>query len=338
MDAGHAEARKAMNRQRTVLDDILDRSNFSPVTRRQYEAMIGAWIEFAGPNPIGWTRLAAQRFYDEQLARGIKIKSANAYIECLRYVSHWYHSVHGGEDFAMVQLRSVPDQPKTRRALAPDEVGKLLATCEDELPISKRPIDRRDRTLLIVGLETGMRAKSLAGSMLENIHRRPYPHITVPVKGAGGMATFDVPLSDTAMLAIEDWRGWLAGRGLKEGPLFASFKPFIDPKGHRAYEPVGGVSSIRIYQIVTERAKIAKIAHVHPHLLRHTFITWRLMAGLTAPQIASITAHKLGSGSSLPGGNLGEIGTYMDTKMLGDTARQSTPPWFADHVRKMMEG
>lgn len=330
-----------MNRPHSILDGILERSNFSPRTRGQYESVIGDWIEFAGPHPSGWTRLKAQHFYDGALARGVKISTANNYISCLRYVSHWFAIQHGGEDFALIQIRDVSESRAPRRALTAQEVLALLATCDEELPISKRPIDRRDRTMLIVGLETGMRSMSLAGSLIENINtRQAYPFITVPVKGKGGRRMFDVPLSDTAMLALHDWLGWLRSQGVKDGPIFRGLRPLLDQKGHRAYAvATEGISQTRIYQTIRNRAEQAQIEHVHPHLLRHTFITWRVADGVPAPQIAAVTGHNLsGHHPSIPSSGMGELATYSDAKLLGGLAREFTPPWFAQHVRRLIDG
>jgi integrase len=331
-----------MNRPRNILDEILDRSNFSSVTKQHYGNVIGAWIEFAGPNPQGWTRLAAQRFYEAALSRGIKIKSANDYLDCLRYVSRWYHTQYGGEDFAIVQTMQAPHQRAHRRALQPEEVLALLQTCDGALPIAKRPIDRRDRTLLIVGVETGMRAKSLRGLDIDKIHRSgSYPYVNVPVKGPGGTGTFDVPLSDTALLAIDDLAGWMRSQGAKRGPLFRGFRPALSERGQRGYivaeEPIALIS---IHRILRVRSQAAGIAHAHPHLMRHTFITSRALAGLTPIQIASITGHHVEARRALGGEHEdpGRMAGYYDLKPIAETARQSTPPWLADHVRRFIGG
>jgi integrase len=325
-----------MNRQRSILDDILDRSNFSPTTRKQYERVIGDWLEFAGAHPKGWTRLQAQGFYAELLSRGVKLRTASTYMASLRYVSKWFSVQHGGEDFAIIQMQEAPVEKADRRALAQDEVEAMLATCEGKLPIGKRPVDRRDRTMLIVGLETGMRTMSLAGMQIENISTKPYPCVKVPIKGKGGKATFEVPLSDTAMLALRDWNGWLRTQGVKDGPVFAKLTRSIQPNGFIKHSPGSAISLVRIYQIIDERAEEAEIKHVHPHLLRNTFITWRLLAGLNAPQIASVTGHQLSSIAEF-GGEWKNMTPYFDLKAIGETARQATPPWFATHVRNLVE-
>jgi|SRR5215469_2073282 len=329
-----------MNRSPCVLDGILDRSNFSPVTRAQYERVIGEWLEFAGLDPRGWTRLRAQNFYDDCLSRGVKVGTANNYIACLRYVSHWFHVQHGGEDFALIQIRDIIEEGRSvRRALTQSDVIALLATCSGSLPIAKRPLDRRDRALLVLGLETGMRSMSLEGSHIENVRERPYPFITVPIKGRGGRKRFDVPLSDTAMSALDDWLGWLRAHDVKDGPVFRRLRPGIDRRGQRAYAVADGISQVMIYKIISRRAKEAGIAHVHPHLLRHTFITWRVASGLAAPFIAAITGHSLSTRhQDIPSNGLGEIATYFDLKAYAETARQSTPPWLAGHVHQMLEG
>jgi integrase len=323
---------KQLNRPRCILDDVLDRSDLSPTTRIQYEWVIGQWLKFAGTDPKGWTRLRAQLFYDQLVTSGIKTKTANGYLRSLRLVSHWFALQYGGEDFAVVQQRIAPNSPR-RRALSEDEVRALLLTCDGPMPLTERPYDRRDRALLVVGVETGMRRMSIAGMRIENIDERgDYPIALVPIKGRGGRATFEVPLSDTAMLALRDWIGWLRARGVSQGPVFRR----IDNRGRPKPDDVG-LSLAAINVLFEARAKRAGIEHVHPHLLRNTFITWRQMAGLNAPQIASITGHRTFK-NELGDRSWGGMSPYLDLKALGAVARQATPPWFAEMVSGLVGG
>lgn len=319
----HCEIIMTATKPHTELHDILKRGRFSPVTRKKYEAVLDLWIDFAGASPKGWTRIKAQAFYDDLCTR-MQVNSANVYIASLRYVSKWYATFHDkpGLDFARIQTAEPTDSEKrggVRHALTPDQATRLIRTCE---PLT--PLDRRDLALIVMGLETGMRRKSLGGAMLEKIHSdvNGYPTALVPIKGRRGDATFEVPLSDVTLQAIEPWCEWLRQHKVTKGPVFRRLLPGISQKGKRVYDvSPSGISDAMIAKIVADRARHAEIGHVHPHLLRHTFVTWREQAQLSDRQIASITGHK-GSVEGFSG-----ITAYIDVAVIGGTVRNSTPEW-----------
>lgn len=304
----------------TILDEILARSRFSPTTRSAYSGVIRKWVKFAGEDPNGWTRILAQAFYESMLTNGISSTSANVYIASLRYVSKWYATKMGRPelDFAVVQTRLVAENKEPRHALTPEAAIALLNTCSPDKPTL---IDLRDRTLLVIGLETGMRRMSLAGMRMENITRRDYPMIKVPIKGKGGTAVYPVPLSDTAMLVLDAWRAQLSPDSIRNGPVFPSYA------GNKMAGSNDGLSMQMIYKLIVDRAKSAGISHVHPHIIRHSFITWRQLAGLNAIQIASITGHKT------LGAEWANMVSYIDLASSANEARNSTPLWLADLVR-----
>jgi len=321
-----------------ILHDILERSGFSPKTREAYSRTIDRWIEFAGEDPKGWTRVAAQKFYDKCLASGVKVITANVYVSNLRYVSKWY-AVRMGDpnlDFAVVQTRADVHSQKTRHALLQPEVETLLRTCAAP-PLT--PLDHRDLVMMIIGLETGMRRKSLAGMDIEGLgthQRHHYPIAVVPIKGPGGVVKYPVPLSDLCVATIAHWRKWLTKNKHMKGAVFPRLDKRIGPKGDIVWTPRDGLSLPMINKIMTGRASAAGLDHMHPHLLRHTFISWREATGLSSVQIASITGHRPSKDEK--GQSWGAMGGYLDLELAGETARNSTPEWLAALVDKLLGG
>lgn len=316
----------------SILHQTLERSNLAPRTREKYGRVIDSWIAFAGSDPRGWTKLRAQEFYDSMLARGVSTRSANVYVASLRYVSKWCAAQHGIDDFAVVQTKATglsgaagyddDDTATPRHALEPETALRLLAMCTQG---PQTLIERRDWTLMIVGLETGMRRMSLEAMRFDRIKVAAYPSVFVPIKGAGGNATYHVPLSDTARAAIEGWRGELP-KWRRDGCVFMGFTKRMDPtNGRNVFTPGPKISASTIGKLISDRAAHARIEHVHPHLLRHTFITWRVAAGLSPVQVASITGHK-------PSAEWAGMTPYVDMAMIAADARNSTPPWLAKHV------
>jgi integrase len=315
----------------TVLHQILKRAGFSAVTKEKYRGVIDRWIAYAGADPKGWTRDKAQDWYDSLLDE-VTVQSANQYFASLRYVSRWY-ATRGNDpnlDFAIVQKQRGKKGGGRRSSpvLGEEEIATLLAKTMGDMA----PVDLRDFAMFVLALETGMRRMSLRGlnlQAIEYVAAKGYTVATVPIKGAGGEETFDVPLSDTALEAMKPWRAWLADkpRRVKEGPVFRHVS-----KNHLDAEPL---SLTGINDIVAARAMAANLRHVHPHMFRHTFITSRTIAGLTPLEISTITGHKPGAitvdGVKI---KLGAMGTYMHAQ--ANKARNSTPAWLADLVNQLV--
>ncbi len=291
----------------TRLHEILDRGRFSETTRKRYRNVIDQWIAYAGAHPSGWTRIAMDGFRNQLVRRGLGDTSIETYMASLRHVSKWYCAEQNIPDFSLIQpVQLTNRETERRRALTLVQTARLLSTCTDSLR------DHRDLVLLIVGLETGMRKKSLAGTRFDKIgtsqgKHSTYPSIKVPVKGRGGNKTWKVPLSDLALRAIAGWRPKVRG----DGPIF---RALTQRDGQRVVGPKG-LSEAAIYSIVVERAKLVGL-DCYPHILRHTFTTWR--QDQHPRVVASVTGHKLP--------NIGELATYMDPEIAGEIGRQTTPP------------
>ncbi len=320
----------------SILHQILERSNHSPVTRDKYRRIIDRWITFAGQHPQFWTVQNAQAFYDKLLEDGVSIRSANVTIASLAYVSRWYARQYNATDFCVVQTKAAAkrkhgfgrassdddeDKGRTaRRALDEAEARKLLGACSSTTILGKR-----DWTMLVLGLETGMRRKSLEGCRFSNLKVGRYPSITVPIKGAGGDVTYQVPLSDTAFTVLQKWRA-----EHNHDAVFPAFRRTLVGQGLQ-FAPVGPLSSSAIAKTIVGLGRSVDL-HVHAHILRHTFVTWRELAGLNAIQIASITGHQ-----ALPA-EYRNMDAYIDMAAIAEAARNATPRWLAEYVSQHLRG
>ncbi len=319
-----------------VLHQILDRSGFSPVTKDKYRLVIDRWIDFAGSDPKTWTRDKAQEFYDQLLDSGVSIQSANTYMASLRYVSRWYATKSGAVDFAVVQKqrgrKNTPSKSDNEESiLEENEAISLLATCEEQTLV-----DARDLAMITIMLETGMRRMSVRGLDFEGVsNRKGYPTVKVPIKGAGGEETFTVPLSDIAYAALSSWMEMLSRNEIKSGAVFRRLSPRVDAR--KPFEIGHVVSLTGINEILGSRTLAAGTRHVNPHMLRHTFITWRSRAGFSPLDIAEITGHRVAT--VVVGGlqmKIGGMATYFHADV--EKIRSSTPAWLADLVQQLLAG
>lgn len=310
----------------TILHQIVRKSpKLAASTRTYYLTDIDDWVEFAGANPGGWTRTRTAEWY-AQLLRTMQPQSANRKIASLAYAASWWAKQQNDPqlNFAVIE-KAGKIQNAPRVALTPEDTTALIDTCK-----ANTPIDLRDRALIVMGLETGMRRMSLGALQIENLTkaREGYPIARVPIKGSGD-ALYPVPLSDLTVIAIEPWRKWLRSKRVTSGPLFRPLSHEIARGGKLVYELDGddGLALASIYRIVTRRADKAGLVHLHPHVFRHTFITWRMQAGLAPYQVAAITGHKM------TGLGMGAFGGYIDAARVGDEARNHTPAWLSQLVR-----
>ncbi len=296
---------------------IMGSHRLSPSTKLVYTGNVNQYLAFAGEDPRGWTRLKTQQFYDHLLAAGMKAKSANNVILGVRHATAlWAMETNDpGVDFTQIQLK-LNDAPGPQRVLTADEARAMLKTCD-----RRRPRDLRDFAMMVVALETGMRCMSLADMKWENLKLGDVPTITVALKGI--REPFAVTLSDTATLAFDPWRTFLAGRkiSVKKGNILRRLDTSAGDVS------VGATFSKQsIYNTIAERARDASVDGVHPHTFRHTFTTWRLAAGLGYWEVAAITGHRVtGDGS-------GALFTYANKQALGALARNKTPEWLAAYV------
>lgn len=321
----------------TPLHEIVTRSSrLVESTKKNYLADIDRWIAFAGVDTTKWTRYRAQEFYDYLIAvEGVKPQTATRVLAGLRYAASLWAKLEGKPDLDFTSaIEHARTKGKAKRsALTEEQAKKLLLHCRD-FPLGAE--STRDFALFVVALETGMRQMSLESMELDatgivalglkdvQTIKRSYPFTYVSLKGRG-TERVTIPLSDTAMRALTPWLTWLRTNRVQTGPVWRTYvrgaRSFWSPT-QRTVRVGDGFSFSALYKLVVRRAKAAGIGHVHPHIFRHTFITWRLTAGVPPEQIAAITRHRLEDDK------LGTLYEYTDKdQQIAELARRTTPEW-----------
>lgn len=137
---------------------------------------------------------------------------------------------------------------------------------------------RRDRAILLVMSTTGARLAEVAGMTLDDVDLATG---TILLHGKGGKDRYvavdgDAKDALTAYLKYERPRSDHA----------ALPAVWLAPKG--AMTPSG------VYQMVADRAKSVGV-ELHPHALRHRFVSKALEAGTPAPILMTMTGHSTAS-------------------------------------------
>lgn len=178
------------------------------------------------------------------------------------------------------QILAIPNKRYERREieyLTPDEINVLL-----KAPDTTTWIGRRDRTLLLLAIQTGLRVSELIGLEHRDVVLQAGAHVRCAGKGRKKRCT---PLRFETVAAM---KRWLAERPLEpETPVFSSVRS-------------GPLSRDAVEQLVARHCKTAQAGcpslrqkTVTPHVLRHTAAMELLHHGVDRSVIALWLGHEL---------------------------------------------
>lgn len=181
---------------------------------------------------------------------------------------------------------SAPKKPETNRdALRPRQVGALRGAILDEIERTPR---KADRAYVIVAMEllcaTGMRSDELVSLTMQQVRRRPEPHLRiVPWDGCGRSFTPKhgrrrvIPLTPRAETIIELLTG---------GREYRPCEPVLRTDRGAVIDHSNIGDRLREYSGVVPGRSVT------PHVFRHTFISWAVNdLGLPLPVVQEIAGH-----------------------------------------------
>jgi integrase/recombinase XerD len=177
------------------------------------------------------------------------------------------------------RILAVPNKRHDRRPiefLNREEIDALLA-----VPHLSTWLGRRDRTLLLVGVQTGLRVSELIGLNLQDVVLGTGAHVRCLGKGRKQRCT---PLRPETARMLE---AWLRDRhGLPESPVFPSIRG-------------GRLSRDAVERLITKYTHRAeptcpslKRKNVSPHVLRHAAAMDLLQHGVDRSVIALWLGHE----------------------------------------------
>lgn len=289
-----------------LLKLVQDARSLRANSKRAYAGAVRQWLEFAGPDPAAWTPVKAQAFYDHMLDGRLSATTLNnVTVVGLQFAFDRANTLYGIPNpiGAIDAARPPQDRDKARRALTAPQVRALFAACA-----GTQLGDARDHAIATIGLYTGMRVMSLAAlpAVWEAGDDASYWLCRVPLKGG---ALYSVPVDARLRAAVQPYAA-----GVTTGNLFR--------RVHRRVTAAGDVAALGdalsedgVYRALRARGAAAGLTF-HPHLLRHTFVTWCRSAGVDELLVAAVTGHK-------PRANVQMLDTYTDKRQLArEAARQ----------------
>jgi len=211
--------------------------------------------------------------------RGNAVRTRNARLAAVHSLFRYAALRHPDQSAVIQRVLAIPPKKSDRALvtyLTDPEIDALIAA-----PDPGTWTGRRDRTLLAVAIQTGLRASELTGLTIADIHLGTGAHLSCLGKGRKQRVT---PLTRENVALLRDW---LAERaGLPADPLFPA------RRGNR-------LSRDGLQHRVTRHARQAardcptlNTKKVTPHVLRHTAAMRLLRAGVDATVIALWLGHE----------------------------------------------
>ncbi len=256
----------------------LEVDGLAPNTIKQYSRVIREMTKFLGDVPISEITPQDLRRFLADYRRSRSPKTAyNAWV-ALR--SFWrYLEEYGYENIARV-IRA-PRYPRTAIHIPTvEDIRRLLEACDYTAPSRgkrksfqmSRPTAKRDRALVMLLVDTGMRSGEVARLLVEDIDFSTGRIVIRMGKGGKGRTVFASPETLDALKAY-----WEERDISPDSPAFTT-------RSGRA------LTANEINHLITNLGKRAGI-RVHPHALRHFFATQFLRNGGDALTLKRLLGH-----------------------------------------------
>ena len=205
--------------------------------------------------------------------RGISSVTIQAYIRNLRAFLNWLYL----NDYIKADICHRFRLPKAQRKyidiLTDEEIRKIFDALSGD-----RWVDARNRVIIMLMLDCGLRLNEVVTARLEYLHLRE-KYIIVDGKGQKQRA---VPFGRTLEISI---RQYLDQTTDFETLIISGCR---DGRQKRPPEPVTYEAVKDLFRILKEKTGIARL---HPHLLRHTFATRYLENGGNIYALQMILGH-----------------------------------------------
>lgn len=211
--------------------------------------------------------------------RGNRVRTRNARLAAIRSLFRYAALRHPEHAAVIERVLAIPSKRFQRNLvtfLAEEEVEALLAA-----PDCSTWTGRRDRAMLMLAAQTGLRASELTGLRCGDVHLGTGAHVSCLGKGRKQRIT---PLTPATVAVL---RVWLAERGGQpEAPLFPT-------RSGRSLSRDGLERRLAKHAENAGRSRPSlRGKRVTPHVLRHTAAMRLLRAGVDTSVIALWLGHE----------------------------------------------
>lgn len=253
------------------LSQLRQERRLSPHTADAYARDVRALLDLAGATPLAELQIHQIRRFVAQLhGRGLGGKSLARLLSAWRGFYNYLARDHGFSRNPCAGVRA-PKSPKSLpKALSPDEATRLVSIAgDDKLAV-------RDRAIFEMFYSSGLRLSELTSLKSGDVN---FSDATVRVTGKGNK-TRVVPVGSHALQAL---RAWITVRDSLAKPDEIAL--FVSQNG-------GAITPRAIQQrLKTWSIKQGLPAHVHPHMLRHSFASHVLQSSGDLRAVQEMLGH-----------------------------------------------
>jgi site-specific recombinase XerD len=216
--------------------------------------------------------------HDLETTRKIGARSRNLRLTAIRSFFQYAAYEEPAHAAQIQRVLAIPGKRYSKRVvefLDRSEVDALLAA-----PDQRTWYGRRDHTLMLLAVQTGLRLSELIGLRRKDLHLETGPHVRCLGKGRRERCT---PLTKQAVRAIKAWLQEPANHGEW---LFAT------ARGARLSADAVQDLLAKYRRLAWQDCPSLKTKRVTPHVLRHTLAMELLHAGIDRSVIALWLGHE----------------------------------------------
>ena len=216
---------------------------------------------------------------DLEKKRGASIRTRNLRLTAIRSFFRFVSFEEPARGDLIQRVLAIPNKRHDKRQvhfLTRPEIEAILAA-----PDRKTWLGRRDHTLLLLAVQTGLRLSELIDLDRDAIHLGAGAHVRCVGKGRKERCT---PLTKHARDALKAW--------LKESIRYEAKALFPNVHGGRLSADSVQALLAKYVRVASERCPSLKSKRVSPHILRHTAAMELLQAGVDCSVIALWLGHE----------------------------------------------
>jgi integrase/recombinase XerD len=202
------------------------------------------------------------------------LETRHRYFREVRCFFNWLVNAGYLQKSPFRSLRNVRLPQKIVRPFSAEEITRLLAACDPQSPVGAR-----DRAILLVLLDTGIRCSELVQLNLDDLDLEAG---RLRILHAKGNKQRVVPFASRCRDSLLHY---LDLRDEEPGPLF------LAANGHRTLRPGVWLQPNGLTQLLIRLGRRTGLFKVHAHRFRHTFATWAIEADARELDVQYLLGH-----------------------------------------------